>query len=158
MEKTFELKKLKLGLLGVDCQYQLSETDDDGIVTEKEYHVKDSRPIHSALRALFEKDLTEIVAMIFDNMEDIALVQMGNSRIYPTGISFAGKNDNIGIAISGNIATGVGRVAFKIPRIKYLTGDSDLCAKLTVFADAIVNEAHEYLFENKSEDMPVFGE
>ncbi len=152
MEKTFELKKLKLGLLGVDCQYQLSETDDDGIVTEKEYHVKDSRPIHSALRALFEKDLTEIVAMIFDVSDERA------KSICPIGISFAGKNDNIGIAISGNIETGVGRVAFKVPRIKYLTGVSDLCAKLTVFADAIVNEAHEYLFENKSEDMPVFGE
>lgn len=157
MEKTFELKMFKIGT-GVDCKYRVSETDDDGVVTEQEFHVKVSKPIHPDLRHLFDFDLAEIVAGILDNTEYSAALQTGNFPIDVTGISFAGKNDNIGISILGERRTRYGRVTFKTPRIKYKTGDSDVCAKLTVFADAIVSEVYAYLFENKTEEMDVFGE
>lgn len=159
MEQTFELKSLKIGFFGgVDCKYRVSETNDDNVTTEQDYHVKVTRPIHPDLEALFAKDLTAIVAEIFDNTQDMAETELniGISRVVPTAISFAGKNDNIGISIMGYRATAFGHVTFKTPRIKYKNSASDVCAKLTVFADAIVNEAHAYLFENKSADIEVF--
>ena len=158
MEKTFELKMFKVGLFGVDCKYRLSETDDENIVTENEYHVKVSRPIHSDLENLFSKDLTEILANIINTADDMAAIESGTSRIVPTGITFAGKNDNIGISIIGERQTKFGRIVFKTPRIKYKTSETDVAAKLTVFAERIVEEAREYLFENKTAEMAVFGD
>ena len=158
MEKTFELKMFKIGLFGADCKYKLSETDEEGTVTENEFHVKVSRPIHPDLTGLFEKDLRDIVANIIGTTDDISAIELGNSTITPTGIAFAGKNENIGISIFGERQTKFGRVVFKTPRIKYKTSESEVAAKLTVFADKIVNEAHEYLFENKTAEMSVFGE
>lgn len=160
MEKTFDLKSLKLDPWGgVECKYRISETDDNDVETKNDYHVKVARPIHGDLSALFEKDLTAIVAVIFDNTEWAAELELGiDGHIIPTGISFAGKNDNVGIAISGEIRTKFGRVSFKTPRIKYLTSQTTVAAKLTVFADKVVNEAHAYLFENKTAETGVFGE
>ena len=158
MEKTFELRSLKVGMFGVDCKYRISETDDNGSVTENEYHVKVSRPMHPDFEALFSRDLTAIATEIFNNTEYSAELEMGVSKIVPTGIAFAGKNDNIGISIIGNIETAFGRVTFKTPRIKYKTSEKDVAAKLTVFADKIVEETHAYLFEDKTAEMGVFGE
>lgn len=158
MEKTFELKALKISLYGVDCKYKIAETDNDATVTENEYRVKVSRPIHPDLEYLFTKDLTGIVAEIFDNTEYTANYKLGTPKIIPTGIAFAGMNDNIGISISGQIDTNFGRISFKTPRIKYKTSEKDVAAKLTVFADRVVNEAHAYLFENKTAELSVFGE
>ena len=145
-------------MFGVDCKYRISETDDENVTTEQEYHVKVSRPIHPDLQKLFEQDLTGIVAEILDNTQELAALELGGGNIRPTGVLFAGKNDNIGISIIGEIQTKYGRITFKTPRIKYLTGESEVCAKLTVFADAIVNEANEYLFEGKTAEMETFGE
>ena len=159
MEKTFELKTFKIGMFGVDCKYKICETEDDGTKTENEYHIKVSRPIHPDLENLFAKDLTAIVAEILDNTEYMAEPELsGDSRIVPTGITFAGKDDNICISILGTIATKFGRVTFKTPRIKYKTSQSDVAVKLTVWADKIVEESHAYLFENKTAEMDVFGE
>lgn len=158
MEKTFELKSFKIGAFSTDCKYKSGLTEDDGTKAENEYHVKVSRPVHSDLEYLFTKDLTTICAEIFDNTQYLAELLAGASRIVPKGISFAGKNDNVGISISGEIGTPFGRVAFKTPRIKYKTSEKDVAAKLTVFADRVVNEVHAYLFENKTAELSVFGE
>jgi len=158
MEKTFELKTFKLEMFGVDCKYRLCETYDDGTTTENEYHVKVSRPIHPDLEALFTRELTDIVCDVFDNTEFSAQRELGRSPITPTGVTFAGKKDNIGISILGNIETKFGRVTFKTPRIKYKTSESNAAVKMTVWADKIVNEAYAYLFENKTAEMEVFGE
>ena len=158
MEKTFELKSFKISLFGVDCKYKIAETDEENVTTENEYHVKVSRPIHSDLEDLFSKDLSDIVANILDTTDDMAAIELGNSRIVPTGIFFAGKNDNIGIAIFGERQTKFGRVTFKTPRIKYKISQTDVAAKLTVFSERIVNEAYEYLFNNKTAELSEFGE
>lgn len=147
MEKTFELKALKIGMFGVECKYRLSETDDENIVTENEYHVKVSRPIHPDMEALFSGELSEIASRI-----------LGVEKAEPTGIAFAGKNDNIGISIIGRIPSAFGDVTFKTPRIKYLISESDVAALFTVFADKIVDETHAYLFEGKTAELEVFGE
>lgn len=158
MEKTFELKSFKIGLFGVDCKYKISETDDENIVTENEYHVKVSRPIHPDLETLFSKDLTDVVANIFGATDNVTDAENRTSPIVPTGVSFAGKNDNIGISILGEYQTKFGRVVFKTPRIKYKTSETDVAVKLTLFADRIVSESYAYLFENKTMEMDIFGE
>lgn len=147
MEKTFELKLFKIGVFGVDAKYRLSETENDGIVTNNDLHVKVTRPIHKDLENLFCGELSEIVANI-----------LGNESATATGVAFAGKNDNIGITIFGTLETPFGPAPFKTPRIKYLTSESKEAARLTVFADKIVDEAHAYLIENKTEELAVFGE
>lgn len=159
MEKTFELKSLKIGMFGVDCKYRISETADDGVKTENEYHVKVTRAIHPDLENLFAGELTDIMAEIFNNTEFLAAKGLGvSSSIKPNGIAFAGQNDNIGISISGTIKTTFGEIRFKTPRIKYKTSTTAVAAKLTVLADKIVDEANAYLFENKTAEMEVFGE
>lgn len=157
MEKTFELKNLKWDGAFVDCKYKLTQVDDDGVSETTDYHVKLTKHIHTDLEKLFE-DLRVIVAGILDNRQFIAEVIEGHSNIFPDTVSFAGQNDNIGIVISGVIATKFGPVKFKTPRIKYKTSDSEVAAKLTVFADAFVNEVYAYLFEDKVAELSVFGE
>lgn len=158
MESTFELKSFKMEAAGADIKYNVTEVDDNGIETEQEFHTKIARPLHPDLVDLFQKDLTAVVADIFDNTEITASLALGHIRIRPDGIAFAGKNDNIGIAISGKYVTKFGDVKFKIPRVKYLTSDSDACVKLTAFADKIVNEVHAYLFDNKGAKLETFDE
>jgi hypothetical protein len=158
MESTFELKSFKLEAAGADVKYNVTEVDDDGVETEQEFHTKIARPVHPDLLALFERDLTAVVADIFDNTEITASLALGHVRVFPDGIAFAGKNDNVGIAITGHYDTKFGKVRFKIPRVKYLTSDADACVKLTKFAGEIVNEVHAYLFENKSAKLETFGE
>lgn len=158
MESTFELKSFKLEAAGADVKYNVTEVDDNGVETEQEFHTKIARPVHPDLINLFEQDLTAVVADIFDNTEISASLSLGHIRIRPDAIAFAGKNDNVGIAISGIYDTKFGKVKFKIPRVKYLTSDADACVKLTKFADEIVNEVHAYLFENKGAKLETFGE
>ena len=148
MEQEFELKSFKLDVLGAECKYVLTETDDEGVTTEQEHNVKIARPVHNDLIRQFV-NLGDIVREIFGIHE---------MDVLAGAITFAGKGDNIGLGIAGNISTKMGAAKFKIPRIKYLTGESEVCAKLTVFADAVVNEVYAYLFENKSAKMEVFGE
>lgn len=157
MEKTFELKNLKWDGAFVDCKYKLTQVDDDGVSETTDYHVKLTKHAHSDLVNLFA-GLQEIIADILDNTQYIAEVVEGKSNIMPNAVSFAGQNDNIGIVISGVIATKFGPVKFKTPRIKYKTSDSEVAAKLTVFADAFVNEVYAYLFEDKVAELSVFGE
>ena len=149
MEKTFELKAIELAT-AVDCKYIASETSDDNITSENEYHVKVARPIHLDLRDLFEKDLTRIVCAVLNVTEDYPVI--------PTGVSFAGKNDNVGIRISGTIATAFGYVKFKTPRIKYKTGETKVDAELTIWVDKLISEVYAFLFDNKMAEMEVFGE
>ena len=158
MESTFELKSFKLEAAGADVKYNVTEVDDNGVETEQEFHTKIARPVHPDLLTLFAGDLTAVVADIFDNTEITASLALGGVRIVPDGIAFAGKNDNVGIAISGYYETKFGKVRFKIPRVKYLTSDADACVKLTAFADKIVNEVHAYLFDNKCAKLETFGE
>lgn len=156
MEQKFELKSFKIDpFFGVDCKYRLSETENE-VTTEQDFHVKISRPIHADLENLFLRDLRRILAKIINTTEDLADIDLGRSRLYPFGISFAGKGDNVGILIYGERHTKFGRIKFKTPRIKYLTGESDVCAELTKFADAVKAEIQAYLFESKSAELEVF--
>lgn len=157
MEETFELKSFKLDPWGgAEVKYKISTTDENEMTTEQEYHVKVTRRVHPDLEALFSKDLTAIVADILDNTEITASLELGNVRIFPTGVSFAGKNDNIGMGICGQYRTKAGRVIFKIPRIKYITGENPYCVLMTVFADKLVSEVHAYLFEGKEGELLPF--
>lgn len=155
MEKTFELKTFKRGVFGVDCKYIESTTEDDGTTTTNEFHIKASRPTHPDLDALFNSDLPCIIAKLFGDkwpMDD----RTAMDRFTCTGISLAGKDDNIGITIDGIINVGTSKIKFKTPRMKYKLSDTEAAAMLTVFADKVVEEVHAYLFEGKSDEMEVF--
>lgn len=149
MEREFKLKKVAWDNGELDCKYVMRETNDDGIVTIKENHVKDSRPIHKDLESLFMK-LVPIAAQIFrwDCIDDVVI----------SGFALAGKGDNIGVSIMGTYQTTHGTAKFKSPRIKYLAGESEICADLTVLIDQFVTEIDLYLFNDKVAEMGTFGE
>lgn len=154
----FVLKSFCLGAGEIDCKYRTTETDNE-VTTEQEYHVKVTRPAHADLENLFKKDLAAVVAHIFDNTEDIAALELlDNLRVEPNGISFAGKDENLGIIIKGVRHTKFGDVKFTTPRIKFLAGDNEVCARLTVFAQKAIEEIKAYLFEGKQAEMQIFGE
>ena len=52
MEQEFELRSFKLDVLGAECKYVLTETDDEGVTTEQEHNVKIARPVHNDLQLL----------------------------------------------------------------------------------------------------------
>ena len=115
---------------------------------EQDYSINLSKPIHSELAAAFETELSEIATELLAS----------ESPIKVTGVSFAGKNDNIGMALSGEIASLQGAIQWKTKRIKYLTGQDELCARLTGLAELLTKEVNSYLFENKVAEISVFGE
>lgn len=148
-ENVFQLKKLSLANDEVDCKFVIRETSDDGFVIVKENHVKDSRLVHKDLSNLF-LELLPIVADVFRWSID------GNIKV--TGVAFAGKEENIGMTISGFYSSAAGTTKFKTPRIKFKAGDTEICAKLTVIADALVRETEAYLLHQKTAEMGTFGE
>lgn len=149
MEKEFELKAFKIkGYGDYEIKYRLTITEDDGNVDEQDYSINLSKPIHSALAAAFETELSEIATELLAS----------DSAIKVTGVSFAGKNDNIGVALSGEIASLQGAIQWKTKRIKYLTGQDEISARLTVLAEFLTKEVDAYLFKNKVAEISVFGE
>lgn len=149
MEKEFELKAFKIkGFGDYEIKYRLTITEDDGNVDEQDYSINLSKPIHSDLQGLFENELFEVAKNLVGS----------ENAIKVTGVSFAGKGDNIGIALNGEIASLQGAIQWKTKRIKYLTGQDELCARLTVLAELLTKEVNAYLFENKVAEISVFGE
>lgn len=152
MNTKFELKSFALSESGTDIKYRLTETDDSGMVTENDYHVKNTRPVHPDLQGLFDKELTAIVAAVFDEWKFLHDMMNGETHIFPGSVSFAGKNDNAGMAIGGTLQTSYGDVVFRTPRIKY--SESRISAKLTMFAAALINEVQLYL-DGKTAELDV---
>lgn len=154
MEEKFTLKKLTLETLGVSCQYGIQTTKDDDSVETAIYQKKDSRPPHLDLIKLFQTGLAQKVSQIlhFDKIPDFRY-----TAIVPVSVKFSGKGDEIGVVISGYIATGVGRLTFKTPKIKYLSGTTDFHAELTVLMHDIENEIQKYLFDGKEAVAEEFG-
>ena len=154
MEEKFTLKKLTLETLGVSCQYGIQTTKNDDSVENTIYQRKDSRPPHLDLIHLFERGLASVIATVFrfDKIDGFAL-----NQIVPTTIKFSGKNENVGISISGYIISGVGGLQFKTSKIKYKAGENEICARLTVLINDIEAEIQRYLFENKTATIEEFG-
>lgn len=154
MEEKFKLKKLTLETLGVSCQYEIQTSKDNGLIETAVYQKKDSRPPHLDLIKLFQTGLAQKVSQIlhFDKIPDFRY-----TAIVPVSVKFSGKGDEIGVVISGYIATGVGRLTFKTPKIKYLSGTTDFHAELTVLMHDIENEIQKYLFDGKEAVVEEFG-
>lgn len=151
METQFELKSLKFDAANcVDCKYIFRTTVDEE-TTEQEFHVKDARLAHPDFLDLFTKDLSNILCRILRVTDD-------NPPVYAIGISFAGKGENIGIRIIGEWHTKFGTVVVKTPRIKYKAGSHEVDAELTKFAEAVEEEAANYLFNDKVGTYGTFGE
>ena len=148
MEREFELKSFKISDAGAECRYRLTTTTDDGISTTVEQKTFDTRPVHPDLSDIFGQ-LADVVARIIDGDE------AGCSKYNATGVTFAGKDENIGITVIADKDTPFGFVKIKTPRIKYNLGDTEVHARLTALADAIVAEAQAYM-EGKSGELEVF--
>ena len=152
MENAFRLKKLTVETLGVSCQYETETKDGDGTVYNAVLQKKDSRIPHSGLRQLFEIGLAKVVATICHlNNEGLDL-----STIVPTTIKLSGKDDAIGISISGHFIYGLTKIQFKTSKIKYKAADNDFCAELTVLVEQITAEIKKYLFDGVNETVEVF--
>ena len=154
MEEKFTLKKLTLETLGVSCQYGIEKTKDDNSVESAIYQKKDSRPPHLDLIKLFQTGLVQKVSQILHFGK---ILDSRHTAVVPTSIKFSGKGDERGVVISGYIVTGVGRLTFKTPKIKYLSGTADFHAELTVLMHDIENEIQKYLFDGKEAVAEEFG-
>lgn len=154
MEEKFTLKKLTVECIGVNCQYGIERIKDDDSVETAIYQKKDSRPPHLDLTRLFDKGLAEIVASLFrwDKIEGFNL-----NSICPTTIQLSGKDDRIGITISGIFVSGIAKMKFKTSKIKYKISDSEFAVKLAVFVEEIETEIQKYLFEDKTATVEEFG-
>lgn len=152
MENAFRLKKLTVETLGVSCQYETETKDGDGTVYNAVLQKKDSRIPHSGLRNLFEVGLAKVVATICHlNNEGLDL-----PTIVPTTIKLSGKDNAIGISISGHFIYGLTKIQFKTSKIKYKAADNDFCAELTVLVEQITAEIKKYLFDGMNETVEVF--
>lgn len=154
MEEKFTLKKLTLETLGVSCQYGIEKTKDDNSVESAIYQKKDSRPPHLDLIKLFQTGLAQKVSRIL-HLDKIP--EFRYTAIVPVSVKFSGKGDERGVIVSGYIATGVGRLTFKTPKLKYLSGTTEFYAELTVLMQGIETEIQKYLFDGKEAVAEEFG-
>lgn len=145
MESKIVLKSLKVSAFGADCKYRIVETDENDGMSENEFHVKISRSVQFELAEIFMKRLPEVVADMIGDIAAYDTETMMATKIRATGITFAGKDDNEGVSIIGERESKCGKITFKTPRIKYLLGDTDFHAKLTVIAADIRREFETYL-------------
>lgn len=153
MEKSFELKSVKIYPFGLECKYCIIEFDESGTEIETQHSVKDCRLIHSDLREIFDMALPiEAEAIIGIDANEMMV------GLEVTGVSFSGKGENIGVCLNGIILGKFGPVKFKTPRIKYKVSDTDVAVNLTHWAESLTKEVYAYLFEEKTAEVKIFGE
>lgn len=161
MAKTFTLKAVKFNAGILDCKYRLTDTA-NGDYEVQEHHVKNDKYVHKDLWNLIVKDLTDILAEVFDIplFHAEALNEDGEKTLRAYGITFTGDGDKRSAKIAGGIKTKYGVINFTTPRIRFVSTkkEGDAGERLNALGAALTREVEAYLFGGKSAEASVFGE
>lgn len=129
------------------CKYNLTDENDEGIKS-REFTQTNSDALPLPLIDLFGK-LGALSAQLLGT--DVAKTQC-------TGITLTGKGEKRGIAMEGSVKYGTYPMKFKLPKIKYLQGQSKMHAELTVIMKDLEVQVRDYVLNGSNAQVEVFGE
>lgn len=174
--KDFQLEKVKLINNGGICaHYDITEIAGGASYTNH-YTVDNGMDVHPDLANLFE-DLRPIVARTFNinsflsfiedkaNKVSEALQEQARAfadelinNIEVRGVTFSGKNENVGVVITAVYTTANGlKTCINTPRIKMATISFGFEEELEEIVGKIEREVYAYLFEGKQAQLSLFG-
>lgn len=176
-EKGFALNKVKvISGGGLDVHFEVEESCGSEIYREN-YHLSSTKEIHPDLRKLFEK-LRPIMARVYhlsffrtllDTPEfkatkaqrELAEIAFGEviNKISVTGILMSGKDDNVGIVITGTFtADSNQKMAINSHRMKFSDTRYGFEEELEEICGDIESEVYAFLFKNKKAQLELFDE
>lgn len=173
--KSFLLNKVKLikgG--GLDVQYELIESFGDETYMNK-YHVENSKDVHPDIRLWFE-ELRPILGRLFHLTSFLSCIESPDFNgtedqrscardfikelfgfIEIRGISLSGKDDNVGVVISGLMSMNNNqKTAINSPRLRL---DSEIFGfeeELENIISHIEEEVYQFLFMGKKAQLDLF--
>lgn len=176
-KSSFELSKVKfLKGGGLDVHYSVTEVIDDESYTNK-YHVESAKDVHPDLIELFVR-IKPILARVFnitsfltcistddfkankmqkEIAEDFAKEMMNNIEV--RGISLSGKDDNVGVIITGLFTTyNNQKTCINSPRIKLSVESFGFEEELEEIVTEIEEEVYDFLFKGKKAQLELFGQ
>lgn len=176
-ENAFSLNKVKtLKDGGLDVHYEVVETVGNEAYTNK-YHIESAKDIHPDLRKLFAK-LRPIMGRVFNITSFKTLVSTDEFKARPgqvtlaeefaeqclknievRGISLSGKDDNVGVVLTGlfEVANGQ-KSAINTPRLKLENETWGFEEELECIIADIETEVYAFLFKGKKAELSLFGE
>lgn len=176
-KSSFELSKVKfLKGGGLDVHYNVTEVIDDESYTNK-YHVESAKDVHPDLIELFVR-IKPILARVFnitsfltcistddfkankmqkEIAEDFAKEMMNNIEV--RGISLSGKDDNVGVIITGLFTTYNNQKTYiNSPIIKLSVESFGFEEELEEIVTEIEEEVYDFLFKGKKAQLELFGQ
>lgn len=174
--KDFQLEKVKLVNNGGICaHYDVTEVV-GGTSYTNHYVVDNGMDVHPDLAHLFE-DLRPIVARVFNINSFLSFVEDPANKIPAKiqeqargfagellnnievrGVSFSGKDDNVGVVITAVYTTANGlKTCINTPRIKMATISFGFEEELEEIVGKIEREVYAYLFDGKQAQLSLFG-
>lgn len=175
-ENNFSLEKVKLVNNGGICaHYDVTEVV-GGTSYTNHYVVDNGMDVHPDLAHLFE-DLRPIVARVFNINSFLSFVEDPANKIPAKiqeqargfagellnnievrGVSFSGKDDNVGVVITAVYTTANGlKTCINTPRIKMATISFGFEEELEEIVGKIEREVYAYLFDGKQAQLSLFG-
>lgn len=175
-ENNFSLDKVKLVNNGGICaHYDVTEVV-GGTSYTNHYVVDNGMDVHPDLAHLFE-DLRPIVARVFNINSFLSFVEDKENKIPEKiqeqarafagelldcievrGVSFSGKDDNVGVVITAVYKTANGlKTCINTPRIKMATISFGFEEELEEIVGKIEREVYAYLFDGKQAQLSLFG-
>ena len=174
--KDFQLEKVKLVNNGGICaHYDVTEVV-GGTSYTNHYVVDNGMDVHPDLAGLFE-DLRPIVARVFNINSFLSFIEDPANKIPAKiqeqargfagellnnievrGVSFSGKDDNVGVVITAVYTTANGlKTCINTPRLKMATISFGFEEELEEIVGKIEREVYAYLFDGKQAQMSLFG-
>lgn len=175
-EKDFSLEKVKLITDGgIEAHYEVAEVN-NGATYVNHYAVENGMEVHPDLKGLFN-DLRPIVARTFNMTSFLSFVEDKDNKISAAvqekarefanqlldnievrGVSYSGKDDNVGVVITAVYTTANGlKTCINTPRLKMATISFGFEEELETIVGNIEREVYKYFFEGKQAEMSLFG-
>lgn len=174
--KDFQLEKVKLVNNGGICAHYDVTKVVGGTSYTNHYVVDNGMDVHPDLAGLFE-DLRPIVARVFNINSFLSFVEDPANKIPAKiqeqargfagellnnievrGVSFSGKDDNVGVVITAVYTTANGlKTCINTPRIKMATISFGFEEELEEIVGKIEREVYAYLFDGKQAQLSLFG-
>lgn len=175
-ENNFALEKVKLVNNGGICaHYDVTEVV-GGMSYTNHYVVDNGMDVHPDLAHLFE-DLRPIVARVFNINSFLSFIEDSENKVSAKvqekargfagellnnievrGVSFSGKDDNVGVVITAVYKTANGlKTCINTPRIKMATISFGFEEELEEIVGKIEREVYAYLFDGKQAQLSLFG-
>lgn len=176
-ESSFFLSKVKvIANGGLDVHFEVEETCGQEIYREN-YHLASSKGIHPDLQKLFDS-LKPIMARVYHlsffktiletpefkatkaqkEIADAAFKEVLN-KIKVTGVSLSGKDDNVGIVLTGTFtADSNQKMAINSHRMKFSEERYGFEEEMEQIVSDIESEVYKFLFKNKRAQLGLFDE